>query len=137
MNRRKLPEGRFTAWRVGKREVGAGIMKVLVKLEVPANAIRCLPRGENHGKFRVSRAKVVSITALEYQANGHYTKNPERTYKRCLNFFHNAPKKRMRYVVGTFAVPKEPFDRDPGRRCGSGIHAFLTEAEALAYAADW
>ena len=88
----------------------------IVKLRIPSKADRSHAGGR---KCRSSRAKVLAIY------------NPDGTPATEAFSTHDAA---FRYAVGEIVTPTEPFDPDMWNECASGIHWYITRAEAEAHA---
>ena len=116
---RILPEGTLIGWKKCNLSPadGGGVRRVLVKLEIPADARRSNAAGR---KCRASKAKVLAI----YNMDGSECSGVEACS------IHDAS---FAYRVGETAEPREPFDEDPLAECASGIHFFITREEAEAY----
>ena len=102
---RILPDGDLIGW---KKCVGARI----VKLRIPADAKRTHASGR---KCRAERAEVLAI----YDSSGDEMTTATSLHDRG---FH--------YNVGQAVVPIAPFDEDMWNECASGIHFYITRAEA-------
>ena len=116
---RILPEGTLIGWKKCNLSPADGgwVRRVLVKLEIPADARRSNAGGR---KCRASKAKVIGI----YNMDGNECGDVEA------RSIHDAS---FVYRVGETAEPREPFDEDPLAACASGIHFFITREEAEAY----
>ena len=88
----------------------------IVKLRIPSRADRSHAAGR---KCRSSQAKVLAIY------------NPDGTAATEAFSTHDAA---FRYAVGEIVTPTEPFDPDMWNECASGIHWYITRAEAEAHA---
>ena len=88
----------------------------IVKLRIPSRADRSHAGGR---KCRSSQAKVLAIY------------NPDGTAATEAFSTHDAA---FRYAVGEIVTPTEPFDPDMWNECASGIHWYITRAEAEAHA---
>ena len=88
----------------------------IVKLRIPSKADRSHAGGR---KCRSSQAKVLAIY------------NPDGTAATEAFSTHDAA---FRYAVGEIVTPTEPFDPDMWNECASGIHWYITRAEAEAHA---
>ena len=88
----------------------------IVKLRIPSKADRSHAGGR---KCRSSQAKVLAIY------------NPDGTAATEAFSTHDAD---FRYAVGEIVTPTEPFDPDMWNECASGIHWYITRAEAEAHA---
>jgi len=100
---RILPDGDIIGWK--KCRDG-----VLVKLLIPATVKRSHAFGR---KCRAEFAKVIEVIGAETAVSQY---DMDFTYK-----------------VGEEVKPKEPFSDDWQNECESGIHFFITRAEAEAY----
>jgi hypothetical protein len=96
-------EGAFIAWK--KCDKG-----ILVKLLIPEDAQRSSATSR---KCRASKAIVLEIIGADEAFSEH---DPS-----------------FRYCKGATVAPTEPFDNDRWNECGTGIHFFITRAEAEAY----
>ena len=99
-----LPEGDIYGWK-------KCVDTVLVKLRIPAIALRCHALGGR--KCRAEYAEVVEIVGADMAVSIH---DPDFVYR-----------------VGDTVRPKEPFCMDWNQECASGIHFFITREEAEAY----
>ncbi len=88
----------------------------IVKLRIPSRADRSHAGGR---KCRSSQAKVLAIY------------NPDGTAATEAFSTHDED---FRYAVGEIVTPTEPFDPDMWNECASGIHWYITRAEAEAHA---
>ena len=95
------------------------LQNVIVKLQIPASAERSNGFGR---KCRCSKAKVLSFETLSgkkiNQKDIHVVSKHDSTFV---------------YKLGETVVP-DAFDHDRFRTCSSGIHFFITRAEAVDYA---
>lgn len=105
--------------------------RAVVKLYVYADALRFQARGTK--KFRVSRAKVISIKKIDFSKRG--------TKERLVNFEDNLKAVSMHsvtlgskfiYTKGKQVAPIEDFDLSK-TVCASGIHAFMCVEDAINY----
>lgn len=118
------------AYRTGRRTSGESPY-VLIKLSVHRNALRRQPKND---KCRASSATVISIHPMETRVS-YATGMPaitnvvyeKRRLKRAKSSYD-----AMVYEVGQKVRPKFAFDLR-NLECGSGIHFFLTQKEALEY----
>lgn len=100
--------GSFEAWKKG----GGG---EIIRLRIPADAKRV---GGYARKCRASRATVLEIV----DAFG-------RRQTRCMSWWQPV----FEYVVGATVECQEPFDPNPIEWCASGIHFYMSRAEAEAH----
>ena len=114
-----VPEtGSFIGWKkaYARDECVLRRTAVIVKLEIAEDAKRSNGTGR---KCRCSKAKVLDIQTIDGKSvdveafSGH---DYEFVYR-----------------VGDTVEPEEPFDEDRWEECASGIHFFVTRAEAV----DW
>ena len=93
----------------------------IVKLRIPDDAERSSALGN---KCRCSKAEVVDIYN---PCTGKHLKKArsEYIYINGLGAFV--------YEVGKMVAPTWPFEEDRWKECASGIHFFMTEAEAMKY----
>ncbi len=114
-------EGSFIGWKKtfgfvdDLKEALPLIAECLVKLEIPADALRSSSFGR---KCRASKAKVLSIFDLntqEYISESRSIHDPEFIYK-----------------VGEIITPQEdPFCEDRFVECGPGIHFYISKVDAI------
>jgi hypothetical protein len=97
-----LPEGDIIGW----KKCANG---VIVKLLIPSYAMRSNATGR---KCRADRATVLEVIGAEVGISLH---SPDFEYR-----------------VAEVVTPVEPFDEDWRVECGSGIHFYITRAEAEA-----
>jgi len=108
----QLPGGEIVGW---KKALSPSLeTPVIVKLSIPADAARV---DWFERKFRAERAVVLDLEDLDggpgpEEARGTY--DTDFVYRR-----------------GQTVRPEEPFDPDPTKVCGSGIHFYLTRQEAV------
>ena len=102
-------EGSFIGFKKCRNEL-------IVKLEIPADALRCSATGR---KCRCSKAKVLSITS----ADGSGANIDAVASKYDKNFI---------YKVGE-TVEVHNFNTDRWNECSAGIHFFITRQEAVNY----
>jgi hypothetical protein len=102
------PEGDVIGW---KKCAGGKI----VKLQIPAVALRS---NADTRKCRAAAAKVLAV----YTKSGRPSKSAASMHD-----------EDFVYRVGATVKPPEPFDPNRWDECSSGIHFFLTRAEAEAY----
>ena len=105
-------EGAFIAWKALR---GPDI--VIAKLEIPADAARTSSLVGR--KCRSSAARILSLTLKgsgEPVGEAFSSHDPSFVYR-----------------VGEVVVPRQPFDPDIRVECTSGIHFFITRAEAESY----
>ena len=110
------PEGAIIGWK--KVELGHDdcSMTGIAKLLIPGDAKRSNATGR---KCRASKAVVLELQEVD-----------GTPYQGC------ATSKRQRsfiYEVGKTVYPEEPYEEDRWEECASGIHFFITRAEAVAY----
>lgn len=102
----QCPEtGAYIGWKKAR--------SLIVELEIPADALRSSATSR---KCRASKAKVISITDTEG--------NPAE------NSVASNYKKDFVYTVGGM-VDVPDFDTDRWNECSTGIHHFITRAEAV------
>jgi len=101
-------EGPIIGW---KKAAGGRI----AKLRIPAKAKRSHASGR---KCRADRAKVLAI----YNSDGTEHDEAFSTYD---SFFA--------YRVGETVTPTKPFNEDRWQECASGVHFYITRAEAEAH----
>lgn len=89
---------------------------MIVKLEIPEDAIRLSATSR---KCRCSKAKVISITALDGSDAGI-----DIAFS---NYDHS-----FAYKVGEI-VKVDNFDTDRWNECSTGIHFFITRDDAVNY----
>lgn len=102
-------EGSFIGFKCCQR-------KLIVKLEIPADALRCSATGI---KCRCSKAKVLSITNLD----GSPADVDLAVSKYDSNFI---------YLIGE-TVEEPNFNPNRWNECSAGIHFFITRQEAVDY----
>ena len=107
-------EGSFIAWKAVLSERG----QVLAKLEIPAEAART-----SSLVGRKCRASAARVLALMLIGSG---KPVDEAYS-------SHAGSSFVYRVGATVVPSMPFDPDIRIECTSGIHFFITRAEAESY----
>lgn len=95
--------------------------RCIVTLLIPAHAERYKQYvGMDRGKCRASEARVIGIVGLT---------RPEQIIRgKCYSTYDS----EFEYKIGQIVKPEYPFDGDK-RACTSGIHFFMTFAEAEKY----
>ena len=107
-------EGSFIAWKAVLSERG----QVLAKLEIPAEAART-----SSLVGRKCRASAARVLALTLKGSGEPVDEA----------YSSHAGSSFVYRVGATVVPSMPFDPDIRIECTSGIHFFITRAEAESY----
>jgi len=114
-SRQIVPEsGSFTAF----KKVFAGGDSFIAELIVPTDAKRI--GGLTGRKCRVSAARVIDVKTIAGDATN-------------VKEFHSDHDNDFMYRVGDLVEPREPFCDDLKIVCASGIHCFITRAEAVTY----
>jgi Family of unknown function (DUF5758)/Pentapeptide repeats (8 copies) len=103
-----LPDGAFTAYKLAR---GPGGGRVIVTLEIPADAARVAPIVGR--KCRASTARVVALSVGDSATSWH-TNN------------QTGP---VTYRVGEVVTP-HAYDPSPFVKCAPGIHFFISRIEA-------
>lgn len=102
-------KGSFTAFKKLRNDL-------IAELKIPAKAKRSSATSR---KCRASEAKVVRI----------YNPVTKESFQKGVSLCDD----NFVYEVGQTVKPTEPFDEDRWNECGSGIHFFITEIEAINY----
>ncbi len=110
--------GKFICY---KKVKTTGDSFAVAKLEVPAKALRRQNSGEK--KFRVSTAKVLSITCIGT--------NKKLKAARSVGYCASAEQHAMTYTVGKVVTPNG-FDTSHVQ-CSQGIHVLMKEQDARNY----
>jgi len=114
-SRQIVPEsGSFTVF----KKVHAGVDSFIAELIVPSDAKRV--GGLTGRKCRVSAAHVIDVKTIAGDATD-------------IKKFHSRHDSDFMYRVGDLVEPIQPFCDDPKIVCASGIHCFITRAEAVTY----
>lgn len=109
--------GSFIGWKKCRNH-GANNAEVIVKLEIPEDAMRSSATGR---KCRASKAIVLEIQDIE---GNKIDSKAYSTYEHEQDF---------EYIVGETVEPREPFDENRYEECASGIHFFIDRQEAVDY----
>jgi len=99
--------------------------EVIVELDVPRSAERHIDLAS--GKIRVNEAVVICMYTFDDQT--HALKPYEPDIFTTVRSLHD---KSFKYQIGKTVKPKFAFDTSDAD-CGSGIHGFLTQEEAINY----
>ena len=109
--------GSFIGWKKCRNH-GANNDEVIVKLEIPEDAMRSSATGR---KCRASKAIVLEIQDIE---GNKIDSKAYSTYEQNQDF---------EYIVGETVEPREPFNENRYEECASGIHFFIDRQEAVDY----
>ena len=109
--------GSFIGWKKCRNH-GANNNEVIVKLEIPEDAMRSSATGR---KCRASKAIVLEIQDIE---GNKIDSKAYSTYEQNQDF---------EYIVGETVEPREPFNENRYEECASGIHFFIDRQEAVDY----
>ena len=108
-------DGAFIGWKRAWTKVGDTTIRVLVKLEIPADARRSSATGT---KCRCDKAKVLEITRID---NGEQVDSAFSDYRNTFD-----------YTVGK-TVEEPAFCEDRWQEYAEGIHFFINKQEAIDY----
>lgn len=112
-----------------RNQYGEYSVPYVLKLEILGAVVRC----DGYSKMRTNKALVIEAYRVRRTTRVYVDvadKKPARNKK---TVFTSIWDKTFNYRIGETAKPNLPFDSNINEDCGSGIHFYMTKAEAANY----